>query len=200
MPEEVEFPSGERLPVVEGAEGEREEHWDPNYSGNPLLDLSTESLRNTQLAENFAASEFARSGGNTFEKCRIDPELVAHLQRIRDAVGKPVVIHSGYRSWEYNFQTIYDGDPDDVTMSEHCSGRAADIAIEGMTPVEMGKVALRNGGRDVRLGVGNETNMDFHVDVKPRWKWPDYDGMWSYPSDERPDGWNELQRLRDERE
>lgn len=202
MPEEVRFPSGECLPVVDGADDEGEEYWDPNDSGNPLLDTSTEELRNTQLAENFVAGEFARSGGNRFEKCRIDPEFVECLQSIRDAVGEPVVIHSGYRSWEYNFQEIYDVDWDDVTMSEHCSGRGADVRIEGMTPVEMADVALRNWGLDVRVGVGNETNMRFHVDVKPREEWPDEDGMWSYPNDEdeRPDGWDDLQTLREERD
>ena len=53
------------------------------------------------------------------------------LQPLRDAVGKPIVVHCGYRCPDYN--RMIGGDPN----SEHLYGLAADIDIPGMTNEEI---------------------------------------------------------------
>lgn len=204
--EEAIFPSWETLPVVDGPDGEGERYWDPNGSDNPLLDTSGE-LRDVQVSENFRVGEFAGSGGHRFDRARIDPELVRCLERIRWAVnekaGGPdsdigVIVDSGYRSWAYNVELYEDRDRD-PTLSEHCSGRAADIRVPDadLTSVELAKIALRNGPPcDIRVGIPADDDY-IHVDVKPRNhdSWTG-DGVWDYG--ERPEGYDEVVAIRRE--
>lgn len=54
----------------------------------------------TALTKNFARAEFDCPCGCSAQM--VDPELAEKLQRIRDALGKPVVITSGYRTAAHN--------------------------------------------------------------------------------------------------
>ena len=47
-------------------------------------------------------AELARSGRTEFPLARIDPRLVNCLQKLRDYVGRPVRVTSGYRPYLYN--------------------------------------------------------------------------------------------------
>ena len=49
----------------------------------------------TALTKNFTRSEFDCPCGCSTQM--VDPELAEKLQRIRDALGKPIKITSGYR-------------------------------------------------------------------------------------------------------
>lgn len=49
------------------------------------------------------------------------------LQPIRDKVGKPIIISSGFRNPQVN--KLVGG----VSTSQHCKGQAADFNIQGMT-------------------------------------------------------------------
>lgn len=101
-----------------------------------------------RLADNFLLSEFTNS--QTATRRGIDntpPEGVvsnlrvtaAMLQAIRNKLGKPVVISSGYRSPELN--RAVRGSPN----SDHMRGNAADITVPGYgTPREVALAIIRH--------------------------------------------------------
>jgi uncharacterized protein YcbK (DUF882 family) len=169
-PTKVTFPSGATLEIVSGATGSREEHDDPNATGNPLLDTS-ERVRSTRLSANFTVGELARSGGKVFSKARIDPKLVSALQELRDRLGKPIRVTSGYRPYLYNvdlYTKTYKRKP---TLSRHSSGQAADVKIAGMTGMEIAKAAIDVLGPEIGIGIGADYA---HVDVRGKW------ARWTY--------------------
>ena len=166
----VVFPSGESLTIVQGPEGKGEEYYDPTGSKTPLLDMSDPN-RSKQLSKNFTAGEFAKSGGRKFEKARISADLVECLQRIRDQVGRAVQITSGYRSHGHNQRLRKGGKKYPVYNSRHQAGLAADIAISGMTGVDIAKAAIDACGCNIGVGIG----LDFaHVDVRDKF------AVWRY--------------------
>jgi uncharacterized protein YcbK (DUF882 family) len=58
-------------------------------------------------------------------------KVANQLQVLRDELKKPIHINSAYRSEEYN-QSI-----GGVKNSKHLLGKASDIAIKGMSPLEV---------------------------------------------------------------
>lgn len=85
------------------------------------------------LSKNFRVREFACRDGS--DAVLVAAGLVDLLQRIRDHFDRPVVIHSGYRTAAYN--TKVGG----ASRSQHLYGRAADISIDGVTPLEIAQYA-----------------------------------------------------------
>lgn len=168
----ITFPSGVSLPIVRGADGKGKEHYDPNRSGNPLLATGGE-YRTKRLSKNFSVYEYARSGNRTFDIARIDPRHVACLQSIRDFVGKPVMINSGYRSFKYN-KELYRRMHKKSTNSQHISGRATDIKIGGMTGLEIAQAAIDACGSDIAIGLGTEYA---HIDARGHFAVWKYDGV-----------------------
>ena len=93
-------------------------------------------------APNFKLTEF---------KCKccgvakINPELLRALQELRDNVGAPIRIISGYRCFNHNAAVH------GAKKSQHLLGNAADITIEGMSQEDVLKEAekieaFNNGG------------------------------------------------------
>jgi flagellar protein FlgJ len=122
------------------------------------------------LSDNFSVAELARSGDKTFGVARIDPRQITCLQNIRNRVGRPVLIRSGYRSYWHNIE-VYRRLGRRPTSSQHLSGRASDIKIEGMTGVEIAKAAIDACGPDIAVGLGPSFA---HVDVRGD------SGVWKY--------------------
>jgi uncharacterized protein YcbK (DUF882 family) len=61
-------------------------------------------------------------------------ELIVHvLQPLRDKVGKPIIITSGYRNWQVNKLVGGAVDVHGNPISQHCKGQAADFNIKGMS-------------------------------------------------------------------
>lgn len=96
------------------------------------------------ISRNFSYSEFELSAtakahriGNRIP-WDIKPhvkDLVTHiLQPLRDKVGKPITISSGYRCKELN--ALVGG----AETSQHAKGEASDIKIAGMKPVEVAQL------------------------------------------------------------
>jgi LAS superfamily LD-carboxypeptidase LdcB len=160
---ETVFPSGESLAILTGLpDGKGEEYWDPKNSGNPLLDTGP-AHKDKHLSANLTVRELTTSGGLSADVARIDPKLVDCVQRLLDFVGKRrITITSGFRSWKRN-SAIYAKRKKKPTLSEHCSGRAVDIHIEGMNGLEIGKAAIDAYGP--RIGVGLASNFA-HIDVR----------------------------------
>ena len=118
------------------------------------------------LSENFSSHEFACKGGNLCcgGSSPVSERLVLALQELRDNIGKPVNVSSGFRCLKYNRRMRSED------SSQHALGMAADIWVNGMDTrtlaEEVEKVyAFRHGGIGVYSGF-------VHVDVrkeKSRW-------------------------------
>jgi uncharacterized protein YcbK (DUF882 family) len=90
--------------------------------------------------------------------------LFSTAQTLRDAVGRPVSIISGYRSPAWNAKV------GGVDHSQHPQGRAMDIRVAAMTPkqVHAKLLELYAGGKLPNLG-GLGLYLTFvHLDVRPR--------------------------------
>nr|DAT28478.1 MAG TPA: peptidase [Caudoviricetes sp.] len=124
-----------------------------------------------RLSEHFDLEEFTKS--ETAEKNNVTNQptaahlsnlkkLANSLEKIRELVGKPIVITSGYRSKELN--KLVGG----VQTSAHCQGLAADIHVSGMTPKELANRIVNSDieydqvihefGRWVHFGLNNNKN------------------------------------------
>lgn len=96
------------------------------------------SMDNNKLSKNFNWSEFESNDGAPMppEVAANVKELAKNLEVIRDTVGKPVKINSGYRSPAWNKKV------GGVSGSQHQLGKAADIVISGMTAAQVHAVVL----------------------------------------------------------
>lgn len=93
----------------------------------------------TALTKNFSRYEFDCPCGCGTQM--IDPELAEKLQRIRDALSKPIKITSGYRCLKHN-RNVKGG-----TNSRHRYGMAADWRLKdrSVNPVALGIIAQAVG-------------------------------------------------------
>lgn len=116
------------------------------------------------LTKNFSEWEFrCRHCG----KGHVKKDLVKRLQKLRDRIGIPITINSGYRCPLHNTAI---GSSD---TSAHLSGFAADIVCRDMF------VLLRAAIKEFdRIGIGGEY---IHVDIDPRKTQHTY---WLYSQDE----------------
>jgi uncharacterized protein YcbK (DUF882 family) len=105
-----------------------------------------------KLSKNFVLSEFACHDGS--KEIIVDYELVQLLQKMRDQLGKSIEITSGYRTAAYNKKC------GGISTSNHLTGKAADIKIAGMTPLQVALIADKIGFK----GVGVYPTFT-HVDV-----------------------------------
>lgn len=129
-----------------------------------MLIYSYKYAAEKRLSPHFRVREF-HSKHDPSDLVKVDERLLTLLENIRNHVGKPVHLNSGYRSPEYN-ATLKNASP----RSQHCNGKAADIWVEGVTPKQIADIAecyLGSSG-----GIGIYKNFT-HVDVRTscaRWK------------------------------
>lgn len=90
-----------------------------------ILDIDA----NENVGKHFKVKEFACKDGS--QAVFIDSYLVAILDILRNQVGKPVHINSGYRTPARNKEV------GGAKYSYHIRGMAADIRVEGMTAKEI---------------------------------------------------------------
>ena len=112
---------------------------------------------NKRLSAHFKVREFACGDGS--DAVLVAPRLVMVLETIRAHFGAPVVIHSAYRTPQYNAKV------GGVAHSQHCYGTAADITVKGQTPAAVAAYArqlMPDWG-----GVGVYAKKGFtHIDVR----------------------------------
>lgn len=115
-----------------------------------------------KISEHFGVWEF---------KCKdnsrvivLDKALVELLEKVRAHFKRPVVINSGYRTVQYNSRL-----PNSSPKSQHTLGKAADIRVTGVAPIDV--YAYLNQLYPNSHGIGIY-NTFVHVDVrekKSRW-------------------------------
>ena len=86
-------------------------------------------MNNIPISKNFKLYEFQCKDGSNLVK--VDSELISKLQKLRDTIGKPIIINSAFRTVEHNKSV--GGSP----TSQHLLGKAADIRVSNMTPKQL---------------------------------------------------------------
>lgn len=110
-----------------------------------------------QLSAHFKVREFACGDGS--DAVLVAPRLVMVLETIRSHFGVPVVVHSAYRTPQYNEKV------GGAEHSQHCYGTAADITVKGQKPATVAAYA-RQLMPDLG-GVGVYSQKGFtHIDVR----------------------------------
>lgn len=107
------------------------------------------------LSANFVVREFACKDGT--DKVLIDLDLVKVLQKIREKLGVPITINSGYRTASHNAKV--NGAPNSL----HLQGRAADIVAMGKTTLEIAACAESVGAHGILRYI---TDNFVHVDTR----------------------------------
>jgi uncharacterized protein YcbK (DUF882 family) len=128
---------------------------------NPLDSLRFEIDkvgRSYKVSRNFTLGELASKDGSNI--VLLHPALILALQTIRDHVGKPIRINSAFRSPTHN--KAIGG----ASNSLHTLGLAADIVIDGMTPIEVASLAS-----DMGLGGIKAYPTFTHIDVGRHRTW-----------------------------
>lgn len=116
-----------------------------------------------KLTENFHLNEFAsKDGAETPCEAQVNlKELALNLQALRDELGLPIVINSGYRSPAHNKRV------GGAKSSQHLLGKAADIRVPGVEAREVyAKIEqLIKKGNMKNGGLGKYANFT-HYDVR----------------------------------
>jgi uncharacterized protein YcbK (DUF882 family) len=122
-----------------------------------------------KITPNFDAGEFACRDGTAYPEAWHEERLVPlckTLQVIRDHIGRPLVIISGYRTAEYQYKL------GGVPKSQHIQGRAADVRVGGMPASELHAAIMLLYGQGALPHLGGLGRYDaknfVHVDVRPR--------------------------------
>ena len=125
-------------------------------------------MQDIRLSKNFKVHEIACKDGSG--ELLFDYELINKLQRLRDTLGKPIIVCSAYRTPAYNKKC--GGAP----KSQHLLGKAADIKIAGMHPLDVAFVAQKMGFTGIGVYT-HDGNYFTHVDVRQgRSYWMDATG------------------------
>lgn len=112
-----------------------------------------EKKNRQQLSKNFISTEFNCKGNGCCSQTMIDEKLVDYLQKIRDHFKRPITITSAYRC------AIHNRNVGGATGSYHSQGKAADIVVDGATPLEVAQYAESIGIKGIGL---YETDLDGH--------------------------------------
>lgn len=120
-----------------------------------------------QLTKNFTLGEFAcHDAKNTPVPKELIPNvrlLAENLQVLRDDIGEPLFVHSGYRTPRYN--QLIGG----ARQSQHPKGKAGDVTAKNFTPKQLYKRAekLIKAGKMKQGGLGLYAGF-IHYDVRGR--------------------------------
>jgi len=130
------------------------------------LYFATKNLMNNKISKHFTRDEFKCNCSHQCIQSReptIDCDLIKMLEAVRKYFDKPVNITSGHRCSKYNSEV------GGVKHSFHLLGRAADIQVKDIAPVEVYK--FLNLAYPEVGGIG-KYNSFTHVDsrcYKARW-------------------------------
>jgi uncharacterized protein YcbK (DUF882 family) len=122
-----------------------------------------------RLTKDFNRSEFDCNDGSVMPKEVLlnIQKLANQLQVLRDCLGVPITVNSGYRSTSYNKKI------GGVSNSQHVVGKAADITAKGYTPAQVNDriEQLIKSGDMLQGGLGSYSTFT-HYDIrKTRARW-----------------------------
>ena len=122
-----------------------------------------------KLTKDFNRSEFDCNDGSLMPKEVLlnIQKLANQLQVLRDCLGVPITVNSGYRSTSYNKKI------GGTLNSQHILGKAADITAKGYTPAQVNAriEQLINSGDMLQGGLGSYNKFS-HYDIrKTRVRW-----------------------------
>ena len=124
-----------------------------------------------RLTKNFSREEFDSKDGVCMPNDVLNNivELVKNVQIIRDYVGVPLTINSGYRSPAHNKSV------GGVTNSYHVQGKASDLSSSKITPKKLYDAILKliADGKIYNGGVG-VYNTFVHYDIGEKGRRWDY--------------------------
>ncbi len=131
------------------------------------------------LTANFSKMEFESRDGSPMPPDVLQniQELAENLQIVRDYLGEPIHISSGYRSPSHNAAV------GGVSDSQHLLGKAADISMKNYTAKNLAVIfeRLTNNGNIKQGGVGLYNGF-VHYDIrgtKSRWNFSSrYKDFW----------------------
>lgn len=109
-----------------------------------------------EIAPNFVLSEYAESYKGRWAV--LQARMVDTLQALRDDLGGPLTITSGYRNPEYNASV------GGVSSSRHQYGDAADLDASGWSVEDLGDVCYDEGASYVGLYEDGHTHCDWRDD------------------------------------
>ncbi|MGV4534692.1 YcbK family protein [Ornithobacterium rhinotracheale] len=123
-----------------------------------------------KLSKDFDLKEFECQDGSTTPAFALKNlrELASNLQELRNYLGKPIIVNSGYRSVAHNRKI------GGKVNSQHLQGKAADIRVDGVTPERLASIIERliYNGKMKQGGLGIYPTF-VHYDIrgtKTRWK------------------------------
>lgn len=116
--------------------------------------MSEHEINNIRLAHNFLLREFECRDGS--HQVVLHRELLERLQGLRNTLGRPIIINSGYRNPAHN--AAVGGSPN----SYHLQGMAADIRVPGISPQALAAATRQAGFRGIIIYA-----TFVHVDVRP---------------------------------
>jgi uncharacterized protein YcbK (DUF882 family) len=123
------------------------------HNPNDVLRLRLSQVgKDFKLSRSFTLGELASKDGADI--VIVHPALLIGLQALRDVLNKPIRINSGFRSIEWN-KSI-----GGASNSLHTLGLAADVVVEGVTPIHIASIA-----RDLGFGGVKAYPTFTHVDV-----------------------------------
>jgi len=118
-----------------------------------------------RLTENFTQREFNSRCGTpmTEEILENVKELACNLQVLRDFLGEPIKINSGYRSEAYNRRI------GGVRRSQHLLGKAGDVRVKGLDTKDLYLIieSLIKDGKMKQGGLGLYDSF-VHYDIRGR--------------------------------
>lgn len=110
---------------------------------------------------NFSPAEIACRGTG---KLRLNADALDRLQALRNALGKPLIVNSAYRSPEHNKRV------GGAKASKHLEGTAFDISMANHDPETFIAAARKAGFK----GIGTYPKSNFvHIDTGPARNWGD---------------------------
>lgn len=119
-----------------------------------------EKKNRQQLSKNFISTEFNCKGNGCCSQTIIDEKLVDYLQKIRDHFKRPITITSAYRC------AIHNRNVGGATGSYHSQGKAADIVVDGVTPLEVAQYAESIGIKGIGLYETDSDGHFVHIDTR----------------------------------
>jgi zinc D-Ala-D-Ala carboxypeptidase len=127
---------------------------------------------NWSLYPSFKPKEFECSLSN---ECNMNEDLLSILQSIRNQLGLPIKISSGYRSANHPIEKKKS------KPGEHTIGMAVDIQCYGEKALDIINLALLNKIR--RIGINQKGNLSsrfIHLGIADRYHVDFIPGIWTY--------------------